>query len=75
MLPLDHKDHEEEYSNRKCIPHFLVHDFLCMHHKLVDFCKLLNMNILNQDNHLFEQMIHKDGALKILEELEFPYHS
>jgi hypothetical protein len=46
-----------------------------MHPKLVDFCKLLNMNILNQDNHLFEQINHEDGGLKILEELEFPYHS
>jgi hypothetical protein len=66
MFPPDHKKHQEEYCDRKCIPHFLVHDFFFMHHKLVYFCKLLNMNIFNQDNQCFEQMIHEDGALEIL---------
>jgi hypothetical protein len=59
------------------MPCFLVDNYLCIHHKLVDYVSLLNMKILKwiHDYHLLEQRTWEVGSLKFLEELESPQHS
>jgi len=64
----DHKNHQEEYFDRKCMPRFLVDDSLCIHHKLVVYGRLLNMKILRliHDYQLLEQRTWEVGSFKFL---------